>query len=284
MDKSYPILPWRAPADILACWLVIALSVLLTLQVSFWFYPLSALLIGNRLLALSLLCHEGLHGNLNKNKRINDFLGRYFCAYPACISLSRYRRLHLVHHAAIGFDQWDPDFKIYDFFPISRKAYFFRQLKDFFTLKTLKSFAEYYSELFDLKKLHKDRHPSSDLFSYYLFFIFAFAPGFYWPSWWLFLAIFWLIPLLLVLPYVLFIGALQHGRAGHQDPYASRTIVGSKMYMWLLLPCDINFHAEHHFRPQVPHYWLKQYSADLKKNGKQLWQQSYWEACRDLLI
>lgn len=93
------------------------------------------------------------------------------------------------------------------------------------------------------------------------------------------------LPVILVTqPYVLLMGGLQHGpvRAAASDLGVSRTVRGSKVYMWLLLPVDICYHAEHHLNASVPHYWLAKYSTDLEVEGRKLWRGSYRDALRDL--
>src|SRR5262245_45156276 len=100
-DPRYPILFWRSIVDIASSWSVVALAVALAVYHSWCWYPVSALIIANRILALSLLCHEGLHGNIHRWRALNDFVGRYFCAIPTFISFSKYRRLHFVHHGMV---------------------------------------------------------------------------------------------------------------------------------------------------------------------------------------
>lgn len=50
----------------------------------------------------------------------------------------------------------------------------------------------------------------------------------------------------------------------------------------MLLPLDINFHAEHHYNSNVPHYWLKKYSEDLEEDGERIWSESYTRAVNNL--
>jgi fatty acid desaturase len=93
------------------------------------------------------------------------------------------------------------------------------------------------------------------------------------------------LPVMLITqPYVLLMGGLQHGpvRALGSETGVSRTVRGSKLYMWLVLPVDICYHAEHHLNASVPHYWLAKYARDLEFEGRKLWKGSYRDALRDL--
>jgi fatty acid desaturase len=289
--NKYPIRPWRTAYDILACWTVIAASIVLVLHVSWWLYPIAAVLIANRMLALSLLCHEGLHANLHPNLKVNDFIGRYFCAFPTFISFSKYRRLHLLHHGTVGSAKWDPDRHLFNKFPMKPSSFLLDQFARLITLRTLLDFMMYYSEfpeLFRRKRLANGKlfvlSSRSDLIPFICFYAvligWAFATG-HLLTWFLFVS----APVILITqPYVLLMGGLQHGpvRAPGADSGVSRTVRGSKLYMWLVLPVDICYHAEHHLNAGVPHYWLSTYASELESEGRKLWRGSYREALRDL--
>lgn len=287
---SYPILFWRPYVDILGCWIVISLALVLCVQVSWWFYPVALVLIANRLLALSLVCHEGLHGTLSRNRRLNDFLGRYLCAFPTMISFSRYRRLHLLHHGTVGSGNWDPDRHLYSDFPEGPWSYLSSLFIRVVTFKNSWSFMQYYTDIPEILKVLLGQsslsriHKSSDWKSFFLFHL-VFLTMIFTFNYEGYFVLFYLIPVTFVMqPYVILMGGLQHGPARNQkDPGgASRSIVGSSWYMWLLLPLDINYHAEHHHNPEVPHYWLRDYARDLQKSGESFWHESYVKALKSL--
>ncbi|MBN8540704.1 MAG: fatty acid desaturase [Deltaproteobacteria bacterium] len=94
----------------------------------------------------------------------------------------------------------------------------------------------------------------------------------------------YVVPLVAIAqPCVWLMGGLQHGprRTGAREN-VSRTIRGSKLNMWRLLLLDVNFHAEHHLDPSVPHYWLRKKSHGLLLAGEVLWSESYIESLRSL--
>ncbi|MBL7687770.1 MAG: fatty acid desaturase [Bdellovibrionaceae bacterium] len=251
-------------------------------SISPWLYPIAAVVIANRALALSLLCHESIHGNLHKNRALNDWLGRYLCGFPTLMSLSRYRRLHLLHHSAVGSAKWDPDRNLYDFYPTKMRQFLLKQISSVVSLKTLKDFLSYYTDWPELLTKNRRLHVSSDVKQFTLFHLLV-GIGTWTIGLQIEYLIFWIAPIVLITqPYVLLMGGLQHGPARTNQPNASRTILGSKLYMWLLLPCDINFHAEHHLRPNIPHYHLKRFSESLLRSNVVLWKCSYRQAIKDL--
>lgn len=289
MDPRYPIKSWRPIFDIAVSWSAIAFACWLTLGISWWLYPLSFILIANRILALSLICHEGLHRTLHSNGRWNDWLGRYLCAFPTFISFSKYRRLHLLHHTAVGSDHWDPDRHLYERYPMKFRDFFFRLIRRVLTFRTAHDFILYYTEFPEAlrrKRLSDGSlfvlSPRSDFVAFASFQIALLAVVALTESWFFFFA-FYLAPLILLTqPYVMLMGGLQHGPLRRQGENVSRTVAGSKIYMWLLLPLDINYHAEHHRDPNIPHYWLAQRAKDLRAEGHTLWTESYKKTLQSL--
>jgi fatty acid desaturase len=289
MDPRYPILIWRPFFHIAISWIVIAISIWLVLGVSYWFYPLSFILIANRILALSLLCHEGLHRTLHPVGKWNDFLGRYLCAFPTSISFSKYRRLHLLHHSTVGSDRWDPDRHLYKDFPVDPVRFFSNLFARVVTLRTAYDFILYYIEFpeaFRRKRVANGKlfvlSERSDFVLFVLFHTTSLSLITYFGVWPEFLLLYIAPLMLLTQPYVILIGGIQHGPGRIADHDVSRTVSGSPFYMWLLLPIDINYHAVHHLDASVPHYWLKKKTDDLAKDGITLWTENYIETMRSL--
>lgn len=290
---KYPVVIWRPAWDIGWCLAPIGLSIWLSLSVSPFLYPIAVFIIANRFLALLILCHEGLHCNLSRSKTLNDFLGRWLCAFPVGVSFSKYRRLHMMHHAAVNSDRWDPDLVLYDFYPISARKYFQRTVRSVLTLRMARSFLNYYvlPDSFVSERRHlasRPRHltPSqeSDLFQFVSFHFLALTFVVVFGLWREYL-LFYFIPIAFVMqPYALLISGLQHGprQPGDQPEQVSRSIRGPKVLMEMLLPCDFCFHAEHHLSPAVPHYWLHKFSADLEAKKVSVWKQSYAAAVKSL--
>lgn len=100
---------WRAVFDIAVDWMMIGLSVLAVYQVGWTIAPIALLVIGNRQRALGNLLHEASHGNLSRDRRINDSLAHLLLAPALLNSLAVYRELHARHHGWLGNAQRDPD-------------------------------------------------------------------------------------------------------------------------------------------------------------------------------
>src|SRR5512139_544472 len=64
--------------------------------------------IGARQLGLAVLMHEAAHRTLLRDRRWNDQVGNWLCAYPVWSDITPYRPYHLQHHAKTGTRE-DPD-------------------------------------------------------------------------------------------------------------------------------------------------------------------------------
>ena len=82
-------------------------------------FLISSLIIGTRQFALVILMHDGAHNLISKNKKINDFISQWLCAFPMMTETDTYRTYHLKHHKHTETDL-DPDKILTDPFPVSR--------------------------------------------------------------------------------------------------------------------------------------------------------------------
>jgi fatty acid desaturase len=284
LTRYLPIPGWRNILGIVLSWLAIGCAISLS-EWHFYFYPLSALVIANRQFALTLLGHEALHKTLLRSAFWNDFAGRYFCHFPLFMSFARYRRKHMLHHGLVGTSA-DPDLGLYDFYPDEKIAA--RILRNFLTLKLFYQFFEYYS---DIPGFIAGRLPRSDGsafsqndFGRYMVFQIASIGTLVFCGLGKGLLLYWILPLLVALPYIFVVGGIQHGplRKNDESKQRSRTVTGPKWIMEMCLPVDINFHGEHHLFPAVPHAHLRRLSRDLEGRGEQLWRESYFTALKRL--
>jgi fatty acid desaturase len=102
---------YHAPLGILQDFAVIALSVYLCVGVSWWFYPLSAVLIGSTQRAFANILHESGHKTLTRNLKLNVLLGTVFSGYLILHLINPYRSSHIGgHHRFLGDPEKDPDY------------------------------------------------------------------------------------------------------------------------------------------------------------------------------
>ena len=87
-----------------------------------WFMWIAAfLLMGRAHAQFAALMHEAAHRLLFRNKRINDWVGRWLLGYPSFTPTDLYRRGHMAHHRE-EFGPDEPDIPLYRGYPISKDS------------------------------------------------------------------------------------------------------------------------------------------------------------------
>jgi len=110
---------WRSALSLLTNWgLVLAAMALVARSPNPLTIVLALAIIGARQLGMSILMHEAAHHTLFSNRAVNDFTGRWLCAYPVWSDLGPYRRYHLKHHAW-NWTAEDPDLNLATPFPVT---------------------------------------------------------------------------------------------------------------------------------------------------------------------
>ena len=92
----------------------IALAIAACHLVSWWLYPVAALIIGARQRALSTIFHDCVHGTAAANKKLELVLGTVLTAYPIFQLYSAYKISHVLsHHPGLGDPDRDPDLRYF---------------------------------------------------------------------------------------------------------------------------------------------------------------------------
>ena len=117
---------------VVSCWAWIVGPLWLAAELS---HPLAwvacFLLVGRSFARLNILGHEAAHRLLFSSKRWNDFVGRWFLAYPAFTPLDAYRRVHMAHHKdEMGPEE--PDVALYAGYPITQASMKRKLVRDAF--------------------------------------------------------------------------------------------------------------------------------------------------------
>lgn len=119
---------WRGIWLIIHAWIIVALAAfgaawawdthwLLGLVAT----PLALFIIGGRQLGLAILMHDGAHGLLAPNRKLNNWLGQWPSGAATGSDLHAYRAYHLTHHKFTQQPE-DPDLSLSAPFPTSRDS------------------------------------------------------------------------------------------------------------------------------------------------------------------
>ncbi len=91
--------------------------------------PIALAILGGRQLGLSILMHDGAHGALHPNRKINNFLGQWITGSATGSDLYAYRAYHLTHHKFTQQAE-DPDLSLSKPFPTSQASLYRKIIRD----------------------------------------------------------------------------------------------------------------------------------------------------------
>lgn len=263
---------WRGLFCVVHAWAVIFGSMALFI----WFpnpvtFLVAVALIGARQLGLAILMHDGAHGILCHNPKLNMFLSQWLCAYPMMAETGAYRRYHLKHHANTQQAE-DPDLILSAPFPITKASFRRKMIRDI-TGQT--GYQQRKAQI--LNALGKSEWPIERRLRNYwdklgratvcqlaIFAILA-ASG----HWVLYFAL-WLLPFLTWQQAITRIRNIaEHAMVpdSNDDFRNARTTKAGLVMRALVAPYWVNYHVEHHLMMWVPCYNLPKTRAFLIANG-----------------
>ena len=94
---------WRWSVRVAFNWSLIVGAMLLVGYTQHWAaYVFAIVVIGICQHRVALMAHEGVHRQITKHKKLNDFLTGFFCLWPVSNSVGGYRRFHFTHHRCLN--------------------------------------------------------------------------------------------------------------------------------------------------------------------------------------
>lgn len=223
-------------------------------------FIVALMVIGGRQLGIAILMHDAAHGLLFADRRLNDWVGQWLCAYPVGTDLALYRPYHLTHHR-LTQQEGDPDLVLSAPFPITRVSLRRKILRDI-TGQT--GYARRKAQIQDAwgaaglpwrQRLERLRAKLGGALLVNAVLAGGLAAAGYW----------WLYPLLWLLPMLTWYQLISRIRniAEHavvpdnDDPLRNtRTTLAGPLTRLLLAPYYVNYHLEHHLFLFVPCWQL----------------------------
>lgn len=187
------------------------------------FFYLHILFQGYLYTGLFITGHDGMHGNISKNTKVNHFFGRVAAFLFAGLSYKKLLKNHFMHHKHPGEEE-DPDFytKSQNFF-----SWWFIFLKRYTTVSQLIIMAV----LFNILKIWFDD---------------------------LTILSFWVVPAFIGTLQLFYFGTYRPHKYPHLDemqPHNARS--QNKNHLWAMLSCYFfGYHHEHHDSPKTPWWQL----------------------------
>jgi fatty acid desaturase len=113
----------RNALAVIFCWAETVGTIWLAVWLDRWWMWIAAfLLMGRAHAQFAALMHEAAHRMLFRNKRVNDFVGRWFLGFPSFTPIDAYRRGHMAHHRD-EFGPDEPDIPLYRGYPIKKDSF-----------------------------------------------------------------------------------------------------------------------------------------------------------------
>ena len=261
---------------------------------SWWLYVPLFLFISARQYGLAILLHDAQHGLLHRDKSLNRLFGTWLIAAPLGTEFASSQSSHLDHHFHFGSADRDPDFALYCFGNPSPKQ------------STLQIAVLFVGKLMGGKvgeMLHKSDRMAANMGSETA----ATSVSFIQKAWrsglqlWtvicvhlLLLAVltfafgWWGYPALWALPLATFAAFYndfrifcEHSLIGRDAAAEERmtSFVSNPVERFFFAPNHMNYHAEHHMFPYVPHRYLPELREAVRAcpelDAQVQWRRSY---------
>jgi fatty acid desaturase len=260
---------WKGLALIAHAWIVIlaAAAVALIWPITI---PLAVMIIGARQLGLAILMHDGAHGALHPNLKVNDWAGENLTQG----GLVQYRTYHLGHHKYAQQGE-DPDLVLSAPFPITRTSLRRKVVRD---LTGQTHWKMRWAPLFRRIRERKDGESAVAIVTRFVvnrprFFLGAAvtialtAPFGYWWAWF----VLWWLPQATWYPMVTRLRNIaEHACVAKDEPDPlrhARTTHANLLERIFLAPYWVNYHCEHHMFMHVPCYNLPKTHRLLRDKG-----------------
>ena len=230
---------------------------------------ISAVVIAAKQFQMVVFMHDGAHGLIFKNRKLNDWVSQWLCAFPVMTDTLPYRKVHSQHHKFTDTEK-DPDLGLTEAFPTSRQSLKRKFLRDLSGIAGLRRYSAVLvsawgkeNTIFEsLKriflKLKGFLITNLIIFSILLFF----SQG------WLYLLLWWLPMLTFFSLFYRIRSITEHsGLSGNDDFSFSRTTIVPWYLKYFLAPLNVNYHIEHHLFTFCPWYNLPKAHQMLIEKG-----------------
>ncbi|MDJ0632239.1 MAG: fatty acid desaturase family protein [Xenococcaceae cyanobacterium MO_188.B29] len=252
---------------ILNHWIIVIAAASVAIWSGHWaVYLLAMIIIATRQHALAILVHDACHYRLFPNRIANDMITDILVGFHLGMSTSLYRKWHYPHHRYVNTDKdpevmgehKDPDTWKWPNTKLHMLKIFIKDALGFYSL-TMARIMSLWSPWSRLHLPSKDAGgiPVREKVALILFAVTGISALVYFG-----LVIDYL--LLWVLPSLTFFSILFKFRSfaehkvvtNENELNNTRTVIPNWLERFLISPCNVNYHLEHHLFPSVPFYNL----------------------------
>jgi fatty acid desaturase len=262
---------WRSTLAIVHCWGVILGAWVVA---SIWTNPLTVILaimiIGARQLGLFVLTHDGAHGALYANRKVNDWVCEWILNRPFTDEkIDTYRKYHVKHHVNTQQED-DPDLALSKPFPISKSSFRRKVIRDLTGQTGWDQYGRIFRAAFKGDTLSQRLANAWRRIGPNVVINLLFLAGFAVAGVWYMYFLLWWVPALTWNRFVVRLRNIgEHAVVPDNDDRLrnTRTTIASWWERALIAPYNVQYHLEHHLVVNCPHYKLRDAHKMLIEKG-----------------
>jgi len=254
----------RNAAAVAATWAQTIAIVVAAVHFDNWFVWVAAfVLMGRAHAQFAALMHEAAHRLLFRNRRVNDFVGRWLLGFPSFTPIDAYRRGHMAHHRE-EFGPDEPDIALYRGYPISRDSMRRKLVRDARGSTGWKLFRGLLGAV--RSETPSVRFQARAIVAGQIVLI-AIGVALHHP--WVYFVL-WLAPYLTVWRVINRLRSIaEHGgmQQSKDRRLTTHTVKQSPIARFFVVPFHIGWHLAHHVDAGVPMAHLPRLHAELRRSG-----------------
>ena len=254
---------WRNALSVISTYVQTGLLLWAAVALAPWSWVPVFVLMGRTHAQFASLMHEAAHRLLFRDKRVNDWCGRWLIGYPVYTNTDAYRRVHMAHHRE-EFGPNEPDIPLYANYPITTASFRRKMWRDVTGRTGLRLLVD------QLRGLRSDvRLIRNSQIRIWLVQGLLLAGAIVAGLWWLY-PFFWLLPFLTVWRVINRLRSIaEHGglQASDDRRMATHSVTQLPFARFAMVPYNIGFHLAHHVDSGVPFRNLPRYHRALVDSG-----------------
>jgi fatty acid desaturase len=226
-------------------------------------YVIAFLLMGRAHAQLLALMHESVHRLLFRNRKLNDFAGRWLLGYMSFVNTDGYRYVHMAHHRE-EFGPNEPDIPLYANYPITRASFWRKMRRDGLGSTGFRMLRGQFMSIFktDPRQLNTQRKIFS-LHAVLLILSVIFVNP------WVYVML-WLVPYITVWRVMNRLRSIaEHGglRADDDRRVTTHSVKQHLFSSFYFVPFNLGWHIAHHTDSGIPFRSLPKYHRQLQASG-----------------
>ena len=226
-------------------------------------YVVAFLLMGRAHAQLLALMHESVHRLLFRNRKLNDFAGRWLLGYMSFVNTDGYRYVHMAHHRE-EFGPNEPDIPLYANYPITRASFWRKMRRDGLGSTGFRMLRGQFMSIFktDPQQLNTQRK----IFSLHAV-VLILSVIFVNP--WVYVML-WLVPYITVWRVMNRLRSIaEHGglRADDDRRVTTHSVKQHLFSSFFFVPFNLGWHIAHHTDSGIPFRSLPKYHRQLRASG-----------------